>query len=121
MGIDLSKTNAKFKACIKESATDYRPVAGLQPQKPKPDKRGKKQNSQLEGSEERRGFRIQLICVRRRLLDEHDNLRASLKAVVDRITYRLGFDDDADPLLHWSYGQTRTMEHEGVVVLIEPL
>lgn len=120
MGIDLSKTNAKFKARLQENATDYRPLDTVLPQKSKRDKRGQEQNRQLEGSQGRRGFRIQLVCLRRRLLDSHDNLPMSLKPIVDRITYRLGFNNDTDPLLQWSYSQARTMGHEGVVILIEP-
>lgn len=120
MGIDLSKANAKFKARIQENATDYRPVDSVQTKKPKPDTRREGQDRPMEGGPGRRGFRIQLVCLRRRLLDSHDNLPMCLKPIVDRITFRLGFDNDADPLLQWSYSQARTMGHEGVVILIEP-
>lgn len=37
-------------------------------------------------------------------LDEHDNLRASLKAPVDAVAIWLG-RDDADKSIQWQYGQ----------------
>jgi hypothetical protein len=120
MGIDLSKANEKFKARIQEIPTNYRPLAGVQSKVSKSDSGRKEQDRQLEEGQRRCGFRIQLICVRRRLLDTHDNLPAALKPAVDRICFRLGFDYDSDPLLQWSYGQTRTMGREGLVIIIEP-
>lgn len=121
MGIPLNQLPDHVKKRIKENPTDYRPVGGLPSKKSQSNQGRERQDSSVESGPRRCGFRIQLICVRRRLLDAHDNLRSALKPCVDRITFRLGFDNDADPLLQWSYGQTRTMGHEGVVILIEPL
>jgi hypothetical protein len=98
-----------------------RPVDSMGAKVPQQDKRGEGQNSKLESGSECRGFRIKLIQLRRRLLDAHDNQRAACKPVVDRITERLGFKDDSDPLLQWSYEQARTLGQQGLVVFIEPL
>ena len=104
---------------IVENPTDYR-VAGLHPKESEPNQRREGKDSQLESGQECRGFCIKLIQFRRRLLDTHDNARASLKAVVDRITERLGFRSDDDRRLEWQYGQFRTDGAEGVLVMIEP-
>jgi hypothetical protein len=92
---------------------------GLETEIPQPDQRRKVQDKKLAGGEERRRFRIQFVCLRRRLLDEHDNLRSALKPVVDRITERLGFAADNDERLQWEYHQIKTKGKEGVVVLME--
>lgn len=52
-------------------------------------------------------------------LDEHDNLRGSLKAPVDQVAAWLG-RDDADPSIAWSYAQRRGAKGEWrVEILIE--
>ena len=52
-----------------------------------------------------------------RVLDLHDGLPMSLKAVVDGIADALEIDD-ADPRVAWSYGQEKDSEY-GVDVMIE--
>ncbi|WP_206597347.1 hypothetical protein [Pseudacidovorax intermedius] len=47
-------------------------------------------------------------------LDEHDNLRGSLKAPVDQVAAWLG-RDDADPSIAWSYAQRRGAKGEWAV------
>lgn len=39
-----------------------------------------------------------------RITDEHDNLRAGFKAVVDELAHQLGIDD-GDPRIRWNYAQ----------------
>lgn len=52
----------------------------------------------------------------RRLMDDHDNLRASMKPLVDAIAERLGVPDN-DPRLVWEYGQVQT-SRAGVLVRV---
>ncbi len=51
-------------------------------------------------------------------LDEHDNLRASLKPLVDAIAATLGVSDDDDRVA-WEYSQGETRGEPGVTVLVE--
>jgi len=66
------------------------------------------------------GFCVTLISCRRRLVDEHDNLRHGLKPICDCVAYALGLDD-ADPRVRWQYGQVVTRGEQGVMVRIEQL
>lgn len=83
----------------------YGAVGGLQAKEPKPNQRSQGQDCQLEQGQESVGYRIKLIVVSRRRMDAHDNLRSSLKPIVDQITASLGFASDDDPALKWSYSQ----------------
>ena len=49
---------------------------------------------------------VTLTRVAPRMIDQHDNLPASLKACVDGIAQRLGVDDRS-PLVVWRYGQKK--------------
>ena len=109
------------------------------PAKSEPDARGslvrdgKASQASEGGSERRDGGRVRVrvrdeqgsgrACVRilmvvqtRRLMDSHDNLRSSLKPLVDAIAERLGVPDN-DPRLVWEYGQVQT-SRSGVLVRI---
>lgn len=74
--------------------------------------------SRREERPEGMAFRVVLVSHRKRLLDEHDNLRHGMKPLVDAITETLGFKSDADPRLTWEYAQVRTSGPEGVSVMI---
>jgi hypothetical protein len=52
------------------------------------------------------------------LYDDHDNLRSSLKPLVDAIAATLGLPDK-DPRLRWEYSQAGTDGEPGVVVTVE--
>lgn len=119
MGIDLSKTNAKFKACLPKDF--YGPVREMETKKSKSHQGRAGQNSDVASGQGRGGFRIQLIQLRRRLLDGHDNMRSACKPAVDRITHRLGFTSDNDERIVWEYHQLRTAGEEQLLVVIEPL
>jgi len=56
----------------------------------------------------------------RKLMDEHDNLKASLKPLVDAIAASLGLEDK-DGRIVWQYGQTTTRGKPGVTVTVEEL
>ena len=56
----------------------------------------------------------------RNLMDEHDNLKASLKPLVDAIAASLGLEDK-DGRIVWQYGQTTTRGKPGVTVTVEEL
>jgi len=60
---------------------------------------------------------VTIVQLRRRLLDDHDNLRASLKAFVDGIAEIVGIKDN-DPRVVWEYGQMVTSGEEGVLVRV---
>ena len=49
---------------------------------------------------------VTLVRVGAKPLDAHDNLRSSLKGVVDSIAERLGVPDN-DPRIEWRYGQAK--------------
>lgn len=53
-------------------------------------------------------------------MDEHDNLKASLKPLVDAIAASLGLEDK-DGRIVWQYGQTTTRGKPGVTVTVEEL
>lgn len=95
-----------------------RPLASLENPERQPDQRGQGQDCGLEGSPQRPRFCVVILSLRHRLIDAHDNLRTGAKPLVDRITERLGFQDDADPRLTWEYGQVLTNGPEGTLVLI---
>lgn len=55
---------------------------------------------------------------RGRLMDEHDNLRAACKPLVDAIAASLGVPDD-DPRIRWQYSEAVTSGELGVIVMME--
>lgn len=55
---------------------------------------------------------------RGRLMDEHDNLKAACKPLVDAIAASLGVPDD-DPRIRWQYSEAVTSGEPGVIVMIE--
>ena len=61
---------------------------------------------------------VTMLAMLRREFDEHDNLRASLKPLVDAIAGSLGVQDN-DARVRWQYAQQRTVGRPRVVVLIE--
>lgn len=98
----------------------FAPVAGLQNPKREHNKRGESQNPKLDESSKSVGYRVGIISVRTRLVDQHDNLPQGCKQLVDAITATLGFASDSDPRLQFEYGQvlgTKT----GTIVKIEAL
>ena len=50
---------------------------------------------------------VTLTRIAPRALDEHDNLRAALKGVVDQLALELCVRDDRDPRVTWRYAQSR--------------
>lgn len=116
----ITDFNAKFQRQIRSQIAA--PALGAGPtEKPKPVQRREGEDRRTFPAETRMGYCISLIQVRRRLLDEHDNLRISTKPTVDAITKWLGFSSDGDPLLRWEYGQIVTAGDEGMIVKIESL
>ena len=61
---------------------------------------------------------VTLIAMLRREFDAHDNLRASLKPLVDAIAASLGVPDN-DRRVRWQYAQARTAGEPRVVVTVE--
>ena len=61
---------------------------------------------------------VTLLAMLRREFDEHDNLRASLKPLVDAIAGTLGVPDN-DKRVRWQYAQARTAGAARVVVTVE--
>ena len=61
---------------------------------------------------------VTMIAMLRREFDAHDNLRASLKPLVDAIAASLGVPDN-DRRLRWQYAQQRTDGAARVVVTVE--
>ena len=59
-----------------------------------------------------------MLALLRREFDEHDNLRASLKPLVDAIAGTLGVPDN-DKRVRWQYAQARTAGAARVVVTVE--
>ena len=51
-------------------------------------------------------------------MDSHDNLRASLKPLVDAIALSIGTTDD-NKALRWQYSQCITQGERGVTVTME--
>lgn len=71
-------------------------------------------------SEEGIRWRIELITLRRRLLDAHDAVAYACKPLTDAIADRLGVSDN-HPAIEWSYTQLATKGTEGVIVRIETI
>ena len=63
--------------------------------------------------------RVVLIALRRRILDDDNNV-ASFKPLRDTISRELGVDD-GNPAIHFEYGQQPTDGEEGALVNIELL
>jgi hypothetical protein len=59
---------------------------------------------------------VQLISVRKRLADEHDNLRIGFKSLIDSIAGWLGLDD-ADGRIRWDIRQIQG-QNEGTIVVV---
>lgn len=59
-----------------------------------------------------------LLVRSRSLMDSHDNLRASLKPLVDAIALSMGVSDD-NPALRWQYEQCKTKGDPGVTITLE--
>ena len=99
-----------------------RVLGGLETQKPKPTSSPTlaRLPRKLEGGKKGVECVVTLCCHRKRLLDSHDNLRSSIKPLVDAIAKSL-LMDDADPRIAWQYHQLKTEGREGVVVTIERL
>jgi hypothetical protein len=100
-----SKLRERIQRQLAQEDAARLPVAGLGSAKPEPDRRREGQNKRVEGGTA--GFRyvIGIVAHRKRKMDGHDNLRSAHKALVDRITERLGFTSDDDPRLEWEYAQ----------------
>lgn len=118
---DLSPT---LKQRLIRDNPDKLTAAGLIPavggQKPEPVQRSGGQDCSLEEVRQRLGYRITILSMRRRLVDEHDNLPAAHKPLVDRITQSLGFKSDSDPRLEWNYSQVVIKGRPGTIVQIDP-
>lgn len=89
--------------------------------KPKLHQRSEVENKELVQRQEGVAFCITIIVFGRKLMDKHDNLKSSVKPIVDSITAELGFRSDDDPLLHWQYGQVATDAETGCLVTIETI
>ena len=63
---------------------------------------------------------VQLTAWLNRAFDGHDNLRASLKPVVDEIAALLGLDD-GDPRVRWCYAQGLTEDTPCISVTVRAL
>jgi len=61
---------------------------------------------------------VTLTSMRKKLLDGHDAVAYSMKALTDAIARDLGIDD-ADPRICWEYSQQITTGEQGVMVKIE--
>lgn len=119
MGIPIEKLSPKLKELIRKSdPTALYPVAGLRRPVAKPAAGGQGQDQEVETS--KRGFRVCIVSFRTTLLDEHDNLRAAHKQLVDFITSYLGYSSDADPRLHWQYEQI-VSKNRGTLVTIQEI
>lgn len=85
-----------------------------------PNQRSQSQDRVVESSEKRLGYRVGIISVRSRKIDEHDNLRQGCKPLVDAITASLGFSRDDDPRIVWEYGSV-IGKPEGTIVRIHEI
>jgi hypothetical protein len=94
-------------------------LAGLQTQKPKPPRGSEGEDRQLEEVPQGVGYRITFVVLSKRRMDEHDNLRSSVKPYADFITAALGFKSDDDPALEWHYRQLTSTGAEGTIVKID--
>lgn len=122
---DLLKTKAgqdpENRARLEQAARDLAgaaPLGALAHPKRQHNLRGKGEDSSLAGVSERLGYRVDIISVRRRPIDEHDNLRTGAKPLADLIAGYLEIDD-ADPRIKWSYHQLITEGQEGTILKIE--
>lgn len=71
-------------------------------------------------AEELRPVHVELTRVSAGTLDSHDNVRASFKHVADGVAKALGFKNDADPLIRFSYRQKRGARgHYAVEILVQ--
>lgn len=61
---------------------------------------------------------VTFLVRKRKLMDEHDNLRASLKPLADAIAASVNLEDK-DSRLTWQYEQVKTSGVPGVTVTLE--
>lgn len=78
-----------------------------------------RQSSQQPQGERGVGISVTLVAVRKRLLDDDNNV-GSLKSLRDHISRTIGIDD-GDTRLKFSYGQILAAKQPGVIVKIERL
>ena len=78
-----------------------------------------RKSGNLDGLAEAFGLVVTLhVRQRGRLMDEHDNLKAACKPLVDAIAASLGVPDD-DPRIRWQYSEAVTSGELGVIVMME--
>ena len=80
--------------------------------------RSQSQDRVVESGQTSMAYRVFIVSIRKKLVDEHDNLRTGAKPLVDTISATLGFDD-ADPRISWEYGQIKTTGKPGTIIKIE--
>lgn len=85
--------------------------------KREPDLGRRSEDRQLEKGTQGMGCRVEIISLRTKLVDGHDNLRTGAKALVDAITRSLGFYSDDNPRLTWEYAQAIS-DKPGTIVRI---
>ncbi len=107
------------RALIAEAIGSVRPLGPVETGKPKQGERGESADSKLVESPPSVGYCVTLIVCGRRRMDQHDNLRAACKPLVDAITKSLGFASDDTPLLEWRYDQITGPGQTGCIVKIE--
>jgi hypothetical protein len=67
------------------------------------------------------GLVVKVTRIAPRQLDGHDNLRTSIKPIVDGLTDALGLKNDRDPRITWAYDQVRGGVREyGVRIAFSP-
>jgi hypothetical protein len=109
------------KRLIDEHPEDFsqagiRPVGSVANPERKPDQRSKGQDSLMETRPAGVRFRVDIISIRRRLVDG-DNLQTGAKPLRDSIAHWLR-TDDADRFITWEYHQLETRGEEGTIVKI---
>ena len=104
--------------CANEKAACNKRVDRVVRAQSEHNQRGAGQDRSVEESPSGVRYSILIVSYRKRLLDSHDNLRTTHKALVDRITERYGFQSDSDPRLQWNYDQVQTKGPVGTHVLI---
>jgi len=120
MGIAFEKLPIQVQERIRrDNPAEFGALARLETTKPK---RAALQtlvsrDPAFKGRPQSIGIRVNLIAVRRRLLDS-DNLVASFKHCRDAIAAQLGLDDN-DERIEWRCEQHKTKGREGVLVQIE--
>lgn len=123
--MNWDELNPELKARLIRENPDKLNAAGLilavGGQKSEPVRRGKGEDRGVEKVRTRLAYRITIVSMRRRLVDEHDNLRAAYKPLVDRITTALRFFTDSDPRLEWNYSQVVIRGRPGTIVQIDPI